>query len=301
MSFIGAFDDKYKIISLIEKNENSEVYLTKDITNDNKSVVKVFESFDEIKFQNETQIMKDLDHINLVNLISFNKEGTLSTLFLKRKVMYLTMNYASNGSLFDYIYETKQPFSEIVARSIFIQLLSGVYYLHHKKIAHRDLKTENIMLDDEFKIKIGDFGFSTIINPSENKGLVKHHVGTVGYQSPQLLEHCLYDGISNDLFACGVILFILVNAYPPFKEASKRDSIYKHIYNNNFEEFWKIHKDRCSFSEDLKHLLTGLLRYKNRWSMEEIIDCKWIKNDVPTYDEYYNEMNLRKCIVNSKK
>ena len=97
----------------------------------------------------------------------------------------------------------------------------------------------------------------------------------MGYQCPELVEGKLYDGESNDIFACGVILFILVNAYPPFREAKKTDNWYRHLYFEKFDSFWAAHK-KANVSNELKELITGMLKANNRWTINDILNSQWM-------------------------
>ena len=174
--------------------------------------------------------------------------------------------------------------------------------MHKLQVAHRDLKTENLFLDKDFTLKIGDFGFSKFMNPEQNFGKLKTQLGTSGYQSPELLEGQLYDGAANDIFALGVILFILTKAYPPFREARKTDSWYRHIYFEKFENFWAAHSKRgANISPELIDLITGMLRYKNRYTMEDIVNSAWMKGSHPSEDIFKAEMQARKQKVDARR
>jgi len=108
--------------------------------------------------------------------------------------------------------------------------------MHNKSIAHRDLKPENLMLSDDYELKIIDFGFS------ENKYTCDNMkwCGTEAYMSPQLLAHSNNtDVFKDDIFALGVIFFILMAGRPPFVEAKKDDKYYKPIYKGLYSQFWE--------------------------------------------------------------
>jgi phosphorylase kinase gamma subunit len=98
------------------------------------------------------------------------------------------------------------------------QLLEAVAFIHSKGIVHRDVKPENILLDDHFNVKITDFGFAKVIGPNEK---LYELCGTPGYLAPELLRASMYENVDGydkqvDMWACGVILYTLLVGFPPF-------------------------------------------------------------------------------------
>ena len=124
----------------------------------------------------------------------------------------------SGGELFSYIQE-EGPFSEPLCRYYFKQLIKGIYYLHSKGFAHRDLKPQNILLDENYNLKIIDFGFICSLQGKGGTGFNTSRVGTPGYMAPELLSNKSYQGHVVDLFSLGVILFVMYVGRPPFSVA----------------------------------------------------------------------------------
>ena len=117
-----------------------------------------------------------------------------------------------------------------------------------------------------------------------------------------MLEAKGYLGSANDIFACGVILFIFANAYPPFKEAKVKDPWYKNLYNVEPKKFWELHAKRLVIkSESFKTLITGMLAKSNRYTMEEILNSEWFNGELPTKEELINDLTSRKKVVDSNK
>ena len=81
---------------------------------------------------------------------------------------------------------------------------------HISGVVHRDLKTENIMMDENWVLKIADFGYATLLAGKKGDGILKTHLGTVSYAAPEILSHKDYNGPCADIFSIGVILFVLV-------------------------------------------------------------------------------------------
>jgi serine/threonine protein kinase len=157
------------------------------------------------------------------------------------------IEYAQGGELFDFIADTGR-FSERVARTYFHQMMNGIHYMHEKGYAHRDIKPENLLLSDTFVLKIADFGFSCLLRGRDGSGVLKTKLGTEGYMAPEISSK-EYEGRKVDVFAAGVILFIMYSGNPPFEKASPKDPYYRLIRENKLDLFWESHsrKRRVGF------------------------------------------------------
>jgi len=96
-------------------------------------------------------------------------------------------------------------------------LLLVTQYFHSKGVAHRDLKLENILLDSEFNVKIAHFGFAGPIQGRDGSGYLNTYLGTKAFMAPEILLKESYQGHVVDLFALGIILFILYSGHSPFR------------------------------------------------------------------------------------
>jgi serine/threonine protein kinase len=137
------------------------------------------------------------------------------------------LELAVGGELFDFV-ALAGRFTEPIARYYFKQMISGIDYIHRNGYSHRDLKPENIFLDEHYVLKIADFGFASQINKNSGK-LLSTRLGTENYMAPEILLGKPYSGFSVDLFAIGIILFIMVAKTPPFFRASSSDPLYRMI------------------------------------------------------------------------
>jgi len=143
-------------------------------------------------------------HNNLIQLYSIIETKT---------TIYLIMEYANGGELFDYI-DQRKKLTEQEACKFFRQIISGIEYLHKLGISHRDLKPENLLLDHNKDIKIVDFGLSIIFNKSE---LLSTPCGSPCYAAPEMIQGLKYRGSNVDIWSCGIILYTMIVGYLPFE------------------------------------------------------------------------------------
>jgi serine/threonine protein kinase len=132
---------------------------------------------------------------------------------------------------------------------------------------HRDLKLENILIDDNMNLKVADFGFATY--KKINK--LSSYRGTMTYMAPEIKEGKVYDGKQIDIFSTGVILFIIVQGIFPFKEAKKDEHFYSLIMAGKLDAYWKK-VGGTKLSADFKDLILKMLSYdpKKRPTVDEI-------------------------------
>jgi serine/threonine protein kinase len=143
-------------------------------------------------------------------------------------VCYIVFEYICGGELFDFV--TRPPaLPASSVRAIFAQLLQGLIYVHSKGIAHRDLKLENVLLDENFNIKIADFGTAGFFS---KRGNLRTLIGTPGYMAPEISTGKKYKGVEADIFSLGCILFML-NTRMPVTEGNcdAEDPVYTHLWN----------------------------------------------------------------------
>lgn len=184
---------------------------------------------------------------------------------------YIFMEFANGGDLTHYLQENG-AMPETLACYWFTQVSQALKYLHiDMKIAHRDIKIDNVMLHDN-KVKLTDFGFAKDLN-KENEKPSTTFCGTEPYYSPQIVQRKPYDVFGADVWAMGVMLFCMLNNKFPyhFGDAKK---MYKEQIDSNFIKGRFIKK----FSEDLKDLQMRLFdpEEKTRITMPQVLEHTWI-------------------------
>lgn len=155
------------------------------------------------KIYREVQIMKLLNHPHIIKLYQVMET---------KDMLYIVTEFAKNGEMFDYL-TSNGHLSESEARKKFWQILSAVEYCHSHNIVHRDLKTENLLLDGNMDIKLADFGFGNFYNSGEP---LSTWCGSPPYAAPEVFEGKEYEGPQLDIWSLGVVLYVLVCGSLPF-------------------------------------------------------------------------------------
>jgi len=138
---------------------------------------------------------------------------------------------------------------EAEAKKIFKQIIEGLGYMHSMNIVHRDIKLENLLLDSKNNVKIIDFGFS-IENPKDKT--LNVFCGTPSYMAPELVTKKNYYGHLIDIWAAGILLYVILAGYFPFKDVSEKD-LFRRIARGVYE--FPAH-----MSDDAKNLIKKMLR-----------------------------------------
>ncbi|CAG9334011.1 unnamed protein product [Blepharisma stoltei] len=204
----------------------------------------------------EIHILKLIRHPNIIQLYEIIE--TQSKLFL-------IMEYASGGELFDYIVAEKK-IKELEACKYFQQIIAGVEYIHRLGVAHRDLKPENLLLDSKKNIKIVDFGLSNTYKEGEK---LKTACGSPCYAAPEMIDGKDYNGLKADIWSCGVILYAMLAGYLPFEDPDT-GKLYKKILKGKYEiPDW--------ISKDARDLLGKILSTEpnKRITVEKIKSHPW--------------------------
>ncbi|XP_078050970.1 nuak family kinase 1 isoform X2 [Augochlora pura] len=183
---------------------------------------KIETEADLIRIRREIQIMSSVQHPNIIHIYE---------VFENREKMVLVMEYAAGGELYDYLSERK-VLSEHEARRIFRQIATAVFYCHKHKICHRDLKLENILLDQAGNAKIADFGLSNVF---DEQRLLNTFCGSPLYASPEIVKGTPYHGPEVDCWSLGVLLYTLVYGAMPF-DGSNFKLLVKQISQSNYFE-----------------------------------------------------------------
>uniref|UniRef100_A0A1A8PTW1 MAP/microtubule affinity-regulating kinase 3 n=1 Tax=Nothobranchius rachovii TaxID=451742 RepID=A0A1A8PTW1_9TELE len=254
----------YRLLKTIGKGNFAKVKLARHILTGREVAIKIIDKTQLNpnslqKLFREVRIMKILNHPNIVKLFE-----VIET----ERTLYLVMEYASGGEVFDYLVAHGRM-KEKEARAKFRQIVSAVQYCHQKHIVHRDLKAENLLLDADMNIKIADFGFSnefTLANKLDT------FCGSPPYAAPELFQGKKYNGPEVDVWSLGVILYTLVSGSLPFDGQNLKELRERVLRGKYRIPFY--------MSTDCENLLKRflVLNPAKRGTLEQIMKDRWINS-----------------------
>ena len=232
-----------------------------------------------------------------INSLILSREGPnivqLYEVYEEKTHCYLVMELMRGGELFDRILE-KKIFTEREARDTIRNILSGLAFMHVRRVVHRDLKPENLLLtteDSDTSVKLADFGFAKKV--VQENGL-RTLCGTPGYLAPEVLERFPSYDVNCDLWSVGVILFLLLGGYLPFEDEDD-DKVFERTRNGLYEfhpKYWK------NISVGVKNLVTKLLTVnpKKRITADKALAHEWMLSQ--GNDLHEKKLNINKLKEN---
>ncbi|XP_044057376.1 serine/threonine-protein kinase DCLK1-like isoform X2 [Siniperca chuatsi] len=227
----------------------------------------------EHMIQSEVSILRRVKHPNIVLLIE--EMDTHSEL-------YLVMELVKGGDLFDAI-TSSNKYTERDASSMLFNLASAIKYLHSINIVHRDIKPENLLVyehhDGSKSLKLGDFGLATVVN-----GPLYTVCGTPTYVAPEIVAEMGY-GLKVDIWAAGVIMYILLCGFPPFRGGEDQEALFEQILRGLLDfpsPYWD------NVSDTAKALITGMLQVEvdQRYTAVQVLDHPWVNDDGVSENEH---------------
>ena len=216
--------------------------------------------------KSEIDILKIAKHPNIIKLYD---------VFENEKLIYIIMEYCAGGDLFSYIEKRGFRLKEERAAEIIHKLCTTIYFLHQYGIVHRDLKPENILMTDDTDnadIRLVDFGLGKIIGPGET---CTEPFGTFSYVAPEVLQEKPYN-FKVDLFAIGIITYLLVAGFLPFDhETSEKEIARQTVYEPTPfpSSIWK------NISIEARMFVDNLLDKdpEKRMNIQEVLQHKWLQ------------------------
>nr|XP_022341133.1 sucrose non-fermenting protein kinase 1-like isoform X2 [Crassostrea virginica] len=252
--------------ALAELAENtSDVTVAVKVVNKHAVAQEFITKFLPRELENHSQLQP---HKNVIRVYE-----TIHT----RENVYIVMDYCPHGDLLDlinqHIGENQRGVGEEKARRLFNQLCSAVQHIHNAGIVHRDIKCENVLLDENHDLKLTDFGFSCQCN--ERDTILRTSCGSYAYTAPEVIRAKGYSGFRSDIWSLGIILFAMVNGRLPFNDAQIAE----------MEEEMKMQrlKFERNISFECMALIRKLLQYspQNRPLIGEVVKDCWLTGKKP--------------------
>ena len=255
----------YVIKHTLGSGSYSKVKLAVDLNNKDKLVaIKIVDTAKaphdyQHKFMpRELELWPQLDHPHLVKLIESFKD---------EKRVYMVEQYAPGGDMLHYI-QQQGVIDESVAREWILQVMDAICYMHESGMGHRDLKLENLLINTQWNLQICDFGFTKSL--SEN--LSQTYCGSKSYAAPEILMGQPYDPMKADVWALGVILYIMVTGKMPFDESKSTKQLLEEMRQQNFR--WFKYPD---ISDSCKRIIHTMFtwNFKHRPYLFDIMAHTW--------------------------
>ncbi|XP_040593013.1 uncharacterized protein LOC121136530 [Mesocricetus auratus] len=265
-SYEESFMPDYRMLKTLGQGNFSKVKLAIHVPTLTHVAIKIIrnEKVYASLVTSEINIMKTLKHPHIIELFY---------VFQSRDTTFLVMEHASGGDLFHYIMQQK-CLCESEARRLFAQILLAVHYCHNNQIVHRDIKAENILLDNLGKAKLCDFGLAAKVPPGH---MMQDYCGTPTYCAPELFLGKPYDGFAADMWSLGVLLCFMVVGCLPF-DASTDEGVTHKIFVSKFRIPQHI-------STNISIVIARLLMINpgSRPTIDQIMTCPMIRDTLARF------------------
>ncbi|KAF6735259.1 Serine/threonine-protein kinase DCLK2 [Oryzias melastigma] len=219
--------------------------------------------------ENEVAVLRRVRHPSIIQLIEVDETPTQ---------LFLVMELVKGGDLFDAI-TSSTKYSERDASAMVYNLAGAIKYLHRMNIVHRDIKPENLLVceypDGTKSLKLGDFGLATVV-----EGPLFTVCGTPTYVAPEIIAETGY-GLKVDIWAAGVITYILLCGFPPFRsENNVQEELFDQILRGKLEF---PSPDWDTISLPAKMLISQMLQVNvdARFTAEEVLSHPWVTDEAP--------------------
>ncbi|GLT99493.1 hypothetical protein SLE2022_169300 [Rubroshorea leprosula] len=261
---------KYQLGCFLGRGSFAKVYRAKSLVDDSEVAIKIIEKSKKVDATMEDRILREVaamrrlqDHPNVLKI-----HEVMAT---KTKI-YLVMELASGGDLEKVLRRGRLKVSDV--GKYFSQLVSALCFCHQNGIAHRDVKPQNLLLDQNGNLKVSDFGLSALPEQLKN-GLLHTSCGTPAFAAPEVLMRRPYRGTKADAWSCGVILFNMLTGSLPF-DYRNQAIMYNQMCRRQYElPSW--------VSKHARDIIRQLLdpTPSTRLSLERLMETSWYKSLVP--------------------
>ena len=284
---------KYKPIKILGRGSYGQVYKGIKVDTGEFVAIKVVQMaklgpiFREKYLPQELAALIYTKHDNVVRTIDIIRAD---------EKLFVFMEFCPNGDIRGYLARCG-AIGEKLPQYWFGQIVAALAYLHrHLRMAHRDMKLENVLLDSRYDTKLADFGFAKEIWDSSRHCVImsKTICGTLAYFSPQLLQQMPYNGFAADAWACGVMLFVLLNLQYPFSQKKPEDMKIALLEMTNYPTYLRS-KFVPTISSNAIDLTLQLLNPDEmaRMSLHQALRHEWLSVPVERSVAFASVANLQ--------
>lgn len=279
----------FRIIEKAGQGASGNVYLAEMINSNNRKIaIKQMDLNVQPRKEliiNEILVMKDSQHKNIVNF--------LDSYLRKETELWVIMEYMEGGSLTEIIENNEFKLSEKQIATICFETLKGLQHLHKKHIIHRDIKSDNVLLDAHGNVKITDFGFCAKLTDQRNKRATM--VGTPYWMAPEVVKQKEYDE-KVDVWSLGIMTIEMIEGEPPYLNEEPLKALYL-IATNGTPKLKKPELLSNSIKKFLSICLCVDVRY--RASTDELLEHSFIQHKSGKIEELAPLLEWKKQKIQS--
>ncbi|KAG0303896.1 Protein kinase [Dissophora globulifera] len=258
----------YSKIKKVGQGASGSVYVAKHLTTNSKVAIKQMDLSMQPRKElvvNEILVMKESTNPNIVNY--------LDSFLVKGQELWVVMEYMEGGALTDVIDNNKLSESQIAC--ICLETCKGLQHLHSQNIIHRDIKSDNVLMDSYGHVKITDFGFCAKLTDQKNKRATL--VGTPYWMAPEVVKQKEY-GAKVDIWSLGIMAIEMIEQEPPYLDEEPLKALYLIATNGT-----PTLKKPELLSPDLKNFLAVCLcvDVRSRAASRELLDHEFLRRAGP--------------------
>jgi len=280
-------DPVYKVLS----TENGQIYALKIFQYEKDSISRFF--------ANESRFTT-IRHPNIIKYLHWVANEMGGSDSNPRKFSYILMEYAPYGDFTSLIMNYPFYADEKLVRTYFHQLIEGVHYLHSNKVYHLDLKLDNMLLGENYVLKIADFDISC----RKGDQIIVGN-GTANYRAPEVRDRGVVDPAASDIYSLGIILFIMMMGHYPYSEKSSHvlfDGLWDLMLAGD-EKFWNVHakiRSLANIPESFKSLFQAMTKANpsERATIRQVKRSQWYLG--PTYTQKELESVMKELLSQGK-